>query len=82
MRFVKVGQNRNAERLPYMSSLDLSFQKFFTFGDGKRLKVHFQGLNLTNRVNVLRVQSNFAAAGTPTQVDFSRQLQFGGGFSW
>ncbi len=73
---------RNAERLPYMSSVDLGVQKFFALAAGKRLKVHFQALNLTNRVNVLRVQTNFAAAGTPTQVDFSRQLQFGGGVSW
>ena len=72
---------RNAERLPAQSSLDLGVQRSFDLGRGG-LRLEFQGLNITNRVNVLRVQSSFAAAGTPTQVDFSRQIQLGVGFTW
>jgi hypothetical protein len=46
------------------------------------MKLEFQVLNLANRINVLRIQSAFTAAGTPTQIDFTRHLQLGAGFNW
>jgi hypothetical protein len=73
---------RNAQRLPPQSSIDLNFQKEFRLAEAHRVKLEFQVLNLANRVNVLRVQSAFTAAGTPTQVDFTRQFQIGAGYSW
>jgi hypothetical protein len=72
---------RNAQRLPAQSSVDLGVQRRFTIGNYK-LKAEMQVLNLTNRVNILVVQTSFAAAGTPTQVDFARQIQLGIGLSW
>ncbi|MBI4472740.1 MAG: TonB-dependent receptor [Acidobacteria bacterium] len=75
---------RNAQRLKPQSSLDFTFSKSFRVGgrEDRKLKLEMQVLNATNRINVLRVQSNFAAAGAPTQVDFARQLQIGAGISW
>jgi hypothetical protein len=72
---------RNAQRLKAQSSLDLGVQRRFKIGDYK-LKAELQMLNLTNRVNVLVVQTSFVAAGTPTQVDFARQIQLGVGLTW
>ncbi len=72
---------RNAERLKAQSSRDLSLQKQFALAGERKLKLDFQALNLTNRINTLRVQSSFTAAGVPTQVDFNRRLQLGAGIT-
>jgi len=73
---------RNAQRLTHQASTDLSFQKAFIMKNERKLKLEYQILNLFNRVNVLNVQTAFTAAGVPTQVDFSRQMQAGLGISW
>jgi carboxypeptidase family protein/TonB-dependent receptor-like protein len=67
---------RNIYRMSNITSLDLSIGRLFRAGR-TTFRPQLQLLNLTNRVNVLSVQSAFVSAGRPTTVDAGRQIQFG-----
>ena len=67
---------RNIYRMSNITSLDLSIGRLFRAGR-TTFRPQLQLLNLTNRVNVLSVQSAFVSAGRPTTVDGGRQIQFG-----
>jgi hypothetical protein len=66
---------RNIYRMPNIMSLDVSIGRLFKAGH-TTLRPQLQLLNLTNRVNVLGVQTAFVSAGRPTTVDAGRQIQF------
>jgi Carboxypeptidase regulatory-like domain/TonB-dependent Receptor Plug Domain len=67
---------RNIYRMPNITSLDVSIGRLFKAGR-TTFRPQLQLLNLTNRVNVLGVQTAFVSAGRPTTVDTGRQIQFG-----
>ncbi len=67
---------RNIYRMPNISSFDLSLGKVIRAGRTS-WKANLQFLNVTNKVNVLNVESAFVTAGRPTNVDTGRQIQFG-----
>lgn len=67
---------RNENRMPHISTLSMSIGREFRSGR-TAFRPQLELLNITNRVNVIAVQSAFVAAGRPTQVDTGRQIQFG-----
>jgi hypothetical protein len=67
---------RNQERQPANWTLDFNVARDFAVG-GARLRALIQVINATNRVNVIGVSSSFSTAGAPTNIDLSRQIQFG-----
>jgi hypothetical protein len=67
---------RNVNRMPNIYSIDFAATK--DFGAGRyRVRPTVQVLNVTNKVNVVGVQSAFTAQGRPSVVDLGRQVQFG-----
>jgi hypothetical protein len=67
---------RNIYRMSDISSLSMSIGREFRTGRTS-IRPQIELLNITNRVNVLSVNSAFVSAGRPTQVDTGRQIQFG-----
>lgn len=67
---------RNQEQQPSNWTLDFSVGRDFVLGP-TRLRALVQVINATNRVNVIGVSNSLATAGAPTNVDLSRQIQFG-----
>ena len=67
---------RNEERQPSNITLDFSLAKDFAIRSS-RLRGIVQVINATNRVNVLGVSTSLASAGRATNIDLSRQIQFG-----
>ncbi len=67
---------RNQERQPANWTIDFNVARDFRFG-GARLRALVQVINVTNHVNVIGVSTSLATAGTPTNIDLSRQIQFG-----
>ena len=67
---------RNIYQMPNIASLSFAVGRDFRVG-GTSIKPQLEILNVTNRVNVIAVQSAFTSAGTPTRVDNGRQIQFG-----
>jgi hypothetical protein len=67
---------RNQERQPANWTLDFSVARDFNVGPA-RLRGLVQVINATNRINVIGVSSSFATPGAPTNIDLSRQIQFG-----
>ncbi len=67
---------RNQERQPSNWTIDFSVARDFTLGSAS-LRALVQVINATNRVNVIGVSSSLATAGAPTNIDLSRQIQFG-----
>ncbi len=67
---------RNIYRSSNISSIDFAVARDFRRG---RFTFHptVQILNVTNKVNVISVQSAFTAQGRPSRVDLGRQVQFG-----
>jgi hypothetical protein len=74
----KEGQpaGRNIYRQSDRWTVNFTLSKPFG-GENFRVSPTFQILNLTNRVNIQSVSSNFQIAGQPTNVSDSRQMQFG-----
>jgi outer membrane receptor for ferrienterochelin and colicin len=67
---------RNIYRMPDISNLSMSIGREFRTGRTS-IRPQIELLNITNRVNVIAVNSAFVSAGRPTQVDTGRQIQFG-----
>lgn len=67
---------RNQERQDANWTVDFSVAREFTLGK-TRLRGLVQVINATNRVNVIGVSNSLATAGVPTNIDLSRQIQFG-----
>ena len=67
---------RNQERQPANWTLDFNVARDFSLGPA-RLRALVQVINATNRVNVIGVSSSLSTAGRPTNIDLSRQIQFG-----
>ncbi len=67
---------RNIYRMPDSYSFDFAATRDFRVGRYE-IRPTVQVLNLTNRVNVVSVQSAFTAQGRPSRVDLGRQVQFG-----
>jgi hypothetical protein len=67
---------RNEERQPSNVTFDFNVSRDFTIRQA-RLRGIVQVINATNRVNVIGVSTSLATAGVPTNIDLSRQIQFG-----
>ena len=67
---------RNEERQDENWTVDFSVSRDFAIGEA-RLRALLQVINVTNRVNVIGVSTSLATAGRPTNIDLSRQIQFG-----
>lgn len=67
---------RNQERQEANWTIDFNVARDFILGKA-RLRGLVQVINLTNRINVIGVSTSLATAGTPTNIDLSRQIQFG-----
>jgi hypothetical protein len=69
---------KNSQRMAPVRSLDVSLSKRFEMGKSQ-LKVTAQCFNLTNELNVIKVETltTSPAFGKPLDTDFGRILQFG-----
>jgi hypothetical protein len=67
---------RNQERQDANWTIDFNVARDFAIGNA-RLRALVQVINVTNRVNVIGVSTSLATAGAPTNIDLSRQIQFG-----
>lgn len=67
---------RNQQRQPSNLTFDFNLAREFNLG-AARLRGLVQVINATNRINVIGVSSSFVNAGAPTNIDLSRQIQFG-----
>lgn len=72
---------RNIYQASSRWTLDFTLQRRFST-EKFRVSPMMQVLNVTNRVNVLGVSSNFFTPGLPTNVGDSRQIQVGLDFSF
>ncbi len=82
------GLGRNSFRAPSQATVDLSLLKRFALTERARLELRFEGTNLFNKTNFLRVNTTFGDAAAPlttflqpvaglANADPARQLQLG-----
>jgi len=67
---------RNQERQPTNGTLDLNISRSFAVANG-HARLFAQIINLTDRTNVIAVSTSIFNPGAPTNVDISREVQFG-----
>lgn len=82
------GFGRNSFRAPYQNTIDMSLMKRIQIGERVRAELRFEGTNLANKTNYLRVNTTYGDGAAPiasflrpvaglANADPARQLQLG-----